>query len=142
MEWYFWLGGLILTAQLLKQQPSLGRVGLGERLENTLDFTINLLAEDVVTITELDAPQEISAGGVPTVKVTVNHNSEAWEWVFARIRDRDTGAVVAPMISHYMVGLGSWTFQFVGGLYPIGAWNVAMPNRDWNLVVEVGVTWV
>ena len=135
-------GGLILLSQLLKK-PSLGRRGLGQRIDNTLDFTINVLAEgEVVTITNLEAPSSVAVGIVPTVKVTINHNFAGWDWVFARIRDRDTGQVVAPMISHYMIGVGAWTFQFVGGGYPIGAWSAAMPDRPWNLVVEVGVTWL
>ena len=143
MEWYVWAGGLILLSQLLKK-PSLRSGGLGERIENTLDFTINVLAEgDVVTIETLEAPAEIAVGGVPTVKVKANHNTATWEWIFARIRDRDTGVVVAPMISTYMLGVGSHTFQFVGGPYPyLGDWKEAMPDRNWNLVMEVGVVWV
>jgi len=113
---------------------------LGERVTDTKGFTIKLKVAEVpeATIRSVSFPGELEAGKIPTVAVTVDHNRERWEYVFCRIRDRDTGEVVTPMKTHYFTGKGSTIFRFE----TLRDWKKPMPNHDWRLVVETGLWWL
>jgi len=55
---------------------------------------------------------------------------------FCRIVDDDTGAVVGKKKDWYLVANGdTWIAYYDKGLVD---WNAVMPNRIWNLRIEVG----
>lgn len=117
-------------------------LGMGERVSDSRNFTISLAAVGPeVTITSLEAPSELNAGQIPLVKVTVEHTRSVPEWVFARIRDKDTGNLVTGTHKTYMLVSGTHVFTFQG-LAPQGDWGAVMPNKDWNLQLEVGLWWL
>lgn len=133
------LSGLALNA-VVTLAPSI--LGLAERITDTRNFTIRLVTVGPeVTVVNIVAPSELEAGQVPTVNVTVMHNRRQYEWIFARIIDTDTGQVVCPMKRKYVQEEKEFTFTFQG-LGPTGDWGAVMPNRDWNLLLEVGLWWL
>jgi len=133
------LGSLALNA-VVTLAP--GILGLGERVSDSRSFTISLVSVGPeVTIISLEAPSELNAGQVPLVKVTVEHMRAVPEWVFARIRDKDTGNLVTSMNKTYMLIKGTHDFTFQG-LAPQGDWGAVMPNKNWNLQLEVGLWWL
>ncbi len=120
--------------------PSL--LGFAERIMDSRNFSIKVVTlADEVTVVNLAAPSELEAGKVPTVNVTVRHNRAMYEWIFARVRDLDTGAIVCPMKRQYVQAVKDFNFTFQG-LGPAGDWSAVMPNRDWNLQLEVGLWWL
>jgi len=133
------LGSVALNA-VVTLAPSI--LGLGERITDSSDFTIKVVSVGPeVTVVGLVVPSELEAGKVPTVNVTVRHNRTQYEWIFARIRDLDTGKIVCPMKRQYVQDEKEFTFTFQG-LGPQGDWGEVMPNRDWNLQLEVGLWWL
>lgn len=133
------LGGIALNT-LFTLTPEL--IGLGERVTDTKNFTINVVSVGPeVTVVELVAPSKLDPGKVPTVTVTVRHNRKQYEWLFARIIDADNGQIVCPMKRQYVQEIKDFTFTFQG-LGPTGGWAKVMPNRAWNLQMEVGLWWV
>jgi len=133
------LGGVALNA-VVTLAPSI--LGLGERITDSRNFTIKLVTVGPeVTVVGLVIPSELEAGQVPTVNVTVKHNRTQYEWIFARIRDVDTDTIICPMKKQYIQKEKEFTFTFQG-LAPQGDWGEVMPNRDWNLQLEVGLWWV
>lgn len=133
------LGGIALNT-LFTLTPQL--IGLGERITDSRNFTINVVsAGPEVTVVDLVAPSELEAGQVPTVTVTLRHNRTQYEWIFARIRDLDTNTIVCPMKRQYVQEVKDFTFTFQG-LGPVGDWAAVMPNKNWNLQMEVGLSWV
>lgn len=133
------LGGVALNA-VTSLAPSI--LGLAERITDSRNFTIKVVSiGPEVTVVDLVAPPELEAGSVPTVNVTVRHNRAQYEWIFARIRDLDTNTIVCPMKRQYVQAVKDFTFTFQG-LAPQGDWGAVMPNRDWNLQLEVGLWWV
>ena len=137
------IGGIILNA-VTSLAPSLlpQLVGFADRITDSRNFTIKVVSVGPeVTIVDLAAPPELEAGQVPTVNVTVRHNRAQYEWLFARIRDVDTNTIVCPMKRQYVQAEKDFTFTFQG-LAPQGDWGKVMPNRDWNLQLEVGLWWV
>jgi len=133
------LGGIALNT-LFTLTPEL--IGLGERITDNRNFTINIVSVGPeVTVVDLVAPPELEVGKVPTVNVTVRHNRTQYEWIFARIRDLDTNTIVCPMKRQYVQAEKDFTFTFQG-LGPVGDWAAVMPNRDWNLQLEVGLWWI
>jgi len=120
--------------------PSL--LGFAERITDSRNFSIKVVTlADEVTVVDFVAPAELEAGKVPTVIVTVRHNRAQYEWIFARIRDLDTNTIVCPMKRQYVQAVKDFTFTFQG-LGPAGDWGAVMPNRDWNLQLEVGLWWL
>ena len=117
---------------------------LAERVTDTKDFTIKLKTVEVpeVSVVSVSYPGELEAGDVPRVAVTVRHNRSRYEWIFARIRDLDTGEVVAPMKKKYVYAEKNFVFTFEGLVAEGGDWYMPMPNRDWRLQVEVGLWWL
>ena len=133
------LGGVALNA-VVTLAPSI--LGLAERTTDSRDFTINLVTVGPeVTVVDIVAPSELEAGSVPTVNVTVRHNRTMYEWIFARIRDLDNNIIVCPMKKQYIQAEKDFTFNFQG-LGPQGDWAAVMPNRNWNLQLEVGLWWL
>jgi len=133
------LGGIALNT-LVTLTPQL--MGLGERITDSRNFSINVVSVGPeVTVVDLVAPSELEAGQVPTVTVTLRHNRTQYEWIFARIRDLDTNTIVAPMMRQYVQEVKDFTFIFQGG-GPVGDWAAVMPNKNWNLQMEVGLSWV
>jgi len=134
-------GALALNALAIMGAPR--PIALGERITDTRRFTIRLrIVEPEVKIIDLVAPEELVAGEVPHVEVTVEHTRTKPEWAFARIRDVDTGELVTTTAKHYFWAKGTHTFVFTGYPPPIGRWKRKMPARDWNLEVEVGLWWL
>jgi len=132
------LGSVALNA-VVTLAPSI--LGLGERITDSRNFTIKVVSVGPeVTVVNLVAPSELEAGIMPTVNVTVRHNRTKYEWIFARIRDLDTNTIVAPMKKQYIQAEKDFTFKFQGGQQ--GDWVAVMPNRDWNLQLEVGLWWL
>jgi len=133
------LGGVALNA-VVTLAPNI--LGLAERITDSRNFTIRLVSVGgEVTIVDLVAPPELEAGKVPQVNVTVRHNRTQYEWIFARIRDLDTNTIVCPMKKQYIQAEKDFTFTFQG-LGPQGDWAALMPNKDWNLQLEVGLWWL
>jgi len=138
------LESLILGSVALNAVTSLAPniLGLAERITDSRNFTIKVVSVGPeVTVVNLAAPPELEAGSVPTVNVTVRHNRSQYEWIFARIRDLDTNTIVCPMKRQYVQAVKDFSFTFQG-LAPMGDWGAVMPNRDWNLQLEVGLWWV
>jgi len=136
------LGSVVLNA-VVSLAPSLlpSVLGFAERITDSRNFTIKLVSVGPeVTIVNLVAPPELEAGIMPTVNVTVRHNRTQYEWIFARIRDLDTNAIVCPMKKQYIQAEKDFTFNFLGGQQ--GDWVAVMPDRDWNLQLEVGLWWL
>ncbi len=138
------LGGIALNA-VVTLAPSILDLsqlrGLAERMTDSRAFTINVVSVgDEVTVVDLVAPPELDPGIMPTVNVTVRHNRTRYEYIFARIIDADTGAVVCPMKKQYVRDEKDFTFDFRGGQQ--GDWVAVMPDRDWNLLMEVGLWWL
>ena len=133
------LGGVVLNA-VVTLAPSI--LGFAERITDSRNFTIKVVSVGPeVTIVDLEAPPELEAGQVPTVNITVSHNRTQYEWIFARIRNLDTGEIVCPMKRQYIQAEKEFTFTFQG-LAPQGDWGAVMPNIDWNLQLEVGLWWI
>ena len=138
------LESLILGSMVMNAVVSLapGLLGFAERITDSRNFTIKVVSVGPeVTVVDLVAPSELEAGSVPTVNVTVRHNRAQYEWIFARIRDLDTNTIVCPMKRQYVQAEKDFTFTFQG-LAPMGDWGAVMPNRDWNLQLEVGLWWL
>lgn len=142
------LESLILSGVALNAVVSLAPnilpdlLGFAERITDTRNFTIKVVSVGPeVTVVDLAAPLELEAGQVPTVNVTARHNRAQYEWIFARIRDLDNNTIVCPMKRQYVQAEKDFTFTFQG-LAPMGDWGAVMPNRDWNLQLEVGLWWV
>jgi len=138
------IGGIALNA-VVTLAPSILDLsplrGLAERITDSRNFTINVVSVgDEVTVVDLVAPSELEAGIMPTVNVTVRHNRTRYEYIFARIRDLDTNAIVCPMKRQYIQAESDFTFNFRGGQQ--GDWVAVMPDRDWNLQLEVGLWWL
>lgn len=115
---------------------------LSERISDSRNFTIKVkFVGAEVTVVDLVAPPELDPDQVPTVNVTVRHNRTRYEWIFARIRDLDTNTIVCPMKKQYIQAEKDFNFTFQG-LGPQGDWGAVMPNRDWNLQLEVGLWWL
>jgi len=133
------LGGLALNA-LTTLAPDI--IGFAERITASMNFTIKVVSiGPEVTVVGLAVPSELEAGQVPSANVTVRHNRVQYEWIFARIRDLDTNTIVCPMKRQYVQEEKDFTFTFQG-LAPQGDWGAVMPNRDWNLQLEVGLWWL
>ncbi len=136
------LGGVALNTVFALTPRLFGPVTLGERVTDSRAFTISLAAVvPEVTIVGYSAPSELNAGDIPNVTVNVRHNRPRYEWIFARIRDVDTDVVVAPMKRKWVYAKKEYTFTF-SGVAPLGDWGAVMPNRDWNLRLEVGLWWL
>ena len=138
------LESLILGSMVMNAVVSLapGLLGFAERITDSRNFTIKVVSVGPeVTVVDLAAPSELEAGSVPTVNITVRHNRTQYEWIFARIRDLDTNTIICPMKRQYVQAEKDFTFTFQG-LGPAGDWGATMPNRDWNLQLEVGLWWL
>ena len=119
-----------------------GLLGFAERITDSRNFTIKVVSVGPeVTVVSIVSPPELEAGSVPTVNVTVRHNRAMYEWIFARIVDADTGVIVCPMKRQYVQAVSDFSFTFQG-LAPQGDWGAVMPNKDWNLQLEVGLWWL
>jgi len=133
------LGSMVMNA-VVSLAPDL--LGFAERITDSRNFTIKVVSVGPeVTVVNLATPSELEAGSVPTVNITVRHNRAQYEWIFARIRDLDTNTIVCPMKRQYVQAEKEFTFTFQG-LGPAGDWGAVMPNRDWNLQLEVGLWWL
>ena len=139
------IGGIALNA-VVALAPSILDLspprGLAERITDSRNFTINVVSVGPeVTVVDLVAPPELDPGIMPTVNITVRHNRTRFEYIFARIIDTDTGQVVCPMKRQYVNEAKDFTFNFQG-LGPAGDWTGVMPDRAWNLLMEVGLWWL
>jgi len=136
------LVGSVLGNALIALSPSLKTFSLSESITDNQDFTISLVSVGPeVTIVGYSKPSELEVGKVPTVTVNVRHNRTRYEYIFARIRDLDTNTIVCPMKKKYVQEEKDFTFTFQG-LGPAGDWAAVMPNRNWNLRLEVGLWWL
>lgn len=123
-----------------------GPMALAERVESTRKFTIRVKyvppAEAVLEITALTAPTELAAGVYPRVLFTFVQKSTKNEYVFWRVIDEDTGAEVAIGPPATWMTPGTYNREVSGGPYPFGQWKVAMPDKDWNLRLELVLWWL
>lgn len=99
----------------------------------TLDPVGLLPAVEITTVSISKEPVPGSYAGV-WVYLKANSPSPA-AGVFCRIIDDDTGAIVGVKKNWYLVVAGdTWIAKYDW----VDDWNVVMPNRVWNLRIEVG----
>ena len=138
------LGTLAVLYALSRPRASLS---LGEGYMDSYNITISPTLKDIRTeINEanVEYPLILDPGLIPTVKVPVAYyDTDAGTYVFCRIKDSNTGALVTRQKSSLILfgGDGSRVFTF-SGLAPGGDWGVVMPNAEWRLTIECGISWI
>ena len=87
-------------------------------------------------ITSVSVLEDPVVGGYPKIWITLKANSASpILGDFVRIIDEDTNAVVGLKKDWYGVPSGqTWVVKFDA----YDDWSMAMPNRVWNLRIEVG----
>ena len=142
------IGGLAVLYVLSKpREYTVPFPSLGEGYMDAYNITINPTLKEIITkIVELNVeyPFTLDPGFVPVVKVPVNfYDTDAGSFIFCRIKDANTGALVTKQKSNLILfgGNGSHVFTFSGRV-PTGDWAAVMPNTAWNLTIECGISWV
>ena len=100
----------------------------------TLQATSLLPDVEITNVQVLEDP--VVVGNVAKIWVSLKANAPSPALgVFCRIIDNDTEAIVGVKKNWYLVVAGdTWVVKYDG----FDDWNMTMPNRTWNLRIEVG----
>ena len=120
------------------QVSQVALTSLGEVITDTEFLTLEpSVVALAVEIVEVEVRTEPIAGAYAQVWVHLKANapSPTFGSFFCRIIDDDTGAIVGKIKDWILVFKGNtWIAKYTSVLH----WNAVMPNRVWNLRVEVG----